>query len=419
VRRPRILLATPKPSVARRFHGRLERLGYRVAAAVHHGEDALAIARSLSPDLALVDEAIEAPDGITTSDTLLFNLSVPVVLMASRSPDRTAAREQAASSLGVVSRRCTDRMLCSAIELAMHRHGLQSVLDRSRSRFRTLFEASGTGAVVVETDGVVSDCNTAFASLLGYSSCAQVRGRRLEDFLYRPKQEQRRRLTVPVPAPRAGERPFRHQEGRPVWISEEVVPLVNPLTGREQRLHTFHDVTERRQVEILFHSLAFTDPLTGLPNRRFLEAAAPGVLEMLPQEGQRAALAFLDLVGFKEINDRLGHRAGDRVLREVGRRLEGVLRDNDQAARFGGDEFVVLLAGLVSRDEARIAAERVIARLAEPYEVDGRSVRILARAGVAIAPDQGTELTKLVDHADYAVTQAKASGGSVVIISEA
>ncbi len=173
------------------------------------------------------------------------------------------------------------------------------------------------------------------------------------------------------------------------------------------------DISERRRGEEQLAYLAYHDPLTGLPNRLMVEQELDLALARARRAGGAAALMFVDLDEFKEVNDRLGHAAGDRLLTAVAGRLRGVLRSTDVLARQGGDEFLVLLADL--DDDAALAAESVgtklLEALREPFVVAGTEVRTGASIGVSLYPVDGSDTEALMRLADAAMYQAKAVGG--------
>lgn len=173
---------------------------------------------------------------------------------------------------------------------------------------------------------------------------------------------------------------------------------------------TIRDVTERRRLRDQLADLAFHDQLTGLPNRAlFTERLEAAVARAHAGVGAIGVL-FVDIDGFKAINDRLGHRAGDRLLSVVAERIQGQLRRHDLAARFGGDEFVVLLDRLEKKQDAGAVADRMISAVAEPIELEGEFVRVGLSIGVACAV--GAEVSvDLLRRADVAMYRAKARGG--------
>jgi len=128
------------------------------------------------------------------------------------------------------------------------------------------------------------------------------------------------------------------------------------------------------------------------------------------RSSSRFALLFLDLDGFKEVNDSLGHEAGDRVLSAVARRVERSVRERDLVARMGGDEFTVLLADLPRPEDGETVARHLLRRIGEPYDLDGVSVRVGASIGVAVFPEDGRDVDELLSRADTAMYRAKRAG---------
>jgi diguanylate cyclase (GGDEF)-like protein len=158
--------------------------------------------------------------------------------------------------------------------------------------------------------------------------------------------------------------------------------------------------------------LAKRDPLTGLANRLTLRERFQEAVDAA--SAARSALHYLDLDGFKEVNDLHGHLAGDALLQEVARRLEGAVRAGDTVARLGGDEFVVLQREAAQPGEAEMLARRIIRRLGAPYEVDGRTMRVSVSVGIALAADIGLDLDRLLTCADAALYRSKSRGGGLL-----
>ncbi|WP_264941695.1 GGDEF domain-containing protein [Sphingomonas caeni] len=156
--------------------------------------------------------------------------------------------------------------------------------------------------------------------------------------------------------------------------------------------------------------LARYDALTGLPNRLLLRERFRESSLAAAQTETRLAVHFIDLDGFKGINDRHGHPAGDSVLQQVARRLEGIIRADDTVARLGGDEFIVLQTDVGHGDEAEMLARRIIKQLSAPYEVEGEPMRISASVGIAMMPDYGRDLEELLSCADAALYRSKGAG---------
>lgn len=158
--------------------------------------------------------------------------------------------------------------------------------------------------------------------------------------------------------------------------------------------------------------VAYHDELTGLPNRsllfdRFNQAVAHGA-----RQGRRVALVFLDLDGFKSVNDELGHGAGDALLRQVAGRLTACIRAGDTACRYGGDEFVIMLPEVDGQESAAAVAEKIRSQLSAPYLVDHRTVTVTASIGVAVYPVDGQDYDALMQQSDIRMYRAKARRGA-------
>ncbi len=159
---------------------------------------------------------------------------------------------------------------------------------------------------------------------------------------------------------------------------------------------------------------ALHDPLTGLANRSLFQERLTQALEGLSRGGDPIALLALDLDRFKQVNDTLGHEAGDQLLRLVSERLKALLRDTDTLARLGGDEFIILQTALRTVAEAEALSERIVTRISEPYRLAGQDVRIGVSIGVAIARDAARDGLDLPARADFALYQAKEAGRNQV-----
>jgi diguanylate cyclase (GGDEF)-like protein len=156
--------------------------------------------------------------------------------------------------------------------------------------------------------------------------------------------------------------------------------------------------------------LAYHDGLTGLPNRSMFSKALSQSISEAHRYDRRLAVVFLDLDRFKQINDTLGHEAGDQLLKEVATRLKGCVRDSDTVARLGGDEFVVLLPQLEDEKYAAIVAQKILAAAARPFSLMGQEFRVTASIGISTYPQDGLDEQTLTKNADIAMYQAKAEG---------
>lgn len=176
---------------------------------------------------------------------------------------------------------------------------------------------------------------------------------------------------------------------------------------------------ERERNRQQLEHLARFDHLTGLANRTMFRDRLDHAVASAGRSGEHVALMFVDLDKFKDVNDQLGHDAGDRLLVEIGRRLQGVARRTDTVARIGGDEFTVLLEHLDSPDGAATAAQKILDALSAPIELGGRHVVVSGSIGIAMYPDDARTVDELLRHADTAMYEAKASGKNTFQFSTA
>ena len=198
------------------------------------------------------------------------------------------------------------------------------------------------------------------------------------------------------------------REGEQRWLNLRLAPIITPARAAGF-IGTADDVTERRQWEEQITYQAHHDSLTGLINRRRLIELLSGFMTGNRQADRQFAVLFLDLDGFKEVNDTFGHEAGDRVLIEVAQRMRRTAREGDLLARVSGDEFAIILRQVGSQADAEAAAARQLKGLVAPYRVERQEVRLSASVGVAMAADSHTP-ESLMRAADQAMYAAKVSG---------
>ncbi len=257
--------------------------------------------------------------------------------------------------------------------------------------------------------------NRALEAMLGYGAGDPLG----EDMrtLYADDESYRRFDVEAYPSLRDGGT-FRTQvrlvrkDGHEIWVDMSGVML---SAERDESMWLLLDITELKRYQEQVEGMAFRDGLTGLPNRTLLLDRIRHALPLSERTHRELAVCFIDLDGFKEINDRFGHDAGDRLLQAVAVRMEACLRGNDTVARLGGDEFVLVLAQLHSRDECQEILGRVLEFVREPVAVTAdRSAAVSASIGVALCPEDGTVPEFLLARADAAMYAAKRAGRNQV-----
>ncbi len=201
---------------------------------------------------------------------------------------------------------------------------------------------------------------------------------------------------------------LRRKDGAPIWVHLQGSPL---RERPDQALWMMTDVTAQHQYQQQVERIAFHDALTGLPNRLLLADRVGQAVASAVRMGHLAAVAYLDLDGFKAVNDAHGHEAGDQLLKEIARRMEGGVRAGDTVARMGGDEFVLVLCGLPDVSHCDRILQRLLQDLARPVQVlGGVEVAVSGSIGVAICPTDSAEPRDLMAAADSAMYVAKRAG---------
>ncbi|MEU5149262.1 putative bifunctional diguanylate cyclase/phosphodiesterase [Streptomyces yangpuensis] len=327
----------------------------------------------------------------------------------------------------VVDGRKVDRMVvftgCTVVLALVIRQGIMLLdnialtqeLAQKENHFRSLVQGSSDVIMIAAPTGTLRYVSPAAAGVYGREA-EELVGTELAtlihpDDLGRVVHEVRRFLAAPPAEEPTTRIECRFKSGGGEWLNVE--STVNRHQGG--LILNSRDVTERVRLQAQLQHSAEHDPLTDLPNRALFTRRVRQALTGRRAGDHSTAVLFIDLDGFKAVNDTIGHQAGDELLVEAARRLQDSVRAGDTAARLGGDEFAALILGDGSRDrsareyQAREIADRLRARLSQPYRIGGNEVRVAASIGVAFA-DPGITPSDLMRNADLAMYRAKAGG---------
>ena len=281
------------------------------------------------------------------------------------------------------------------------------LIRQSEERMRKFAQATEE-SIVFHAKGLITDGNEAAERLLGYP-LREVLGRPVLDFM---SDDTRHVVLEQVRANR--EEPYEavvvRKDG--VHIPVEIVGKTIPVGSETHRLTVVRDIRARKEAQARIEFMALHDALTRLPNRAFLVERLGRMQAQAARAQHALAVLFLDLDNFKNINDSLGHHAGDRLLREIARRLSATVRQADMVARLGGDEFVVVLAEIAEPEDAARVAAKLLDTVAAPLALDGHTVSVSCSIGIGLYPDDGDDADLLIRCADVAMYHAKGNGRS-------
>ena len=293
-----------------------------------------------------------------------------------------------------------------------NRKKISEVVRDSEERFRQLIENTSDIISIVESDGMIRYQSPSVERVLGLNP-DQMIGKKLSEFVHPDDENEINRLfaqLMDTPGePQAVEARYRHADGH--WRSiEQVATNLTGQPGVRGILLNSRDVTERREQQLKLDFLAHHDPLTNLPNRGVFDNRLSAAVSLASRTGDKLAVLFLDLDRFKNINDTLGHRVGDQLLITVAQRLRGAIRECDLVARWGGDEFTLILPKISSTNDAIKASQRIIASLSSPIKCLEHELYVTGTIGISIYPSSGADAETLVRNADTAMYRAKEGG---------
>ncbi|MFD5475741.1 putative bifunctional diguanylate cyclase/phosphodiesterase [Streptomyces sp. NPDC127105] len=368
---------------------------------------------------ALVDAHCTAPEALSHS---LDCLDAYLVLYCGEDGDREDLRARSArlqhSMAAGFARALRERTLAeqeAIAQAALRAQGVVALaLHASEARFRAVFEGAAIGIAIADLQGNVLQVNSALLRMFGGAE-QTVRGRNVREWTHSDDAPHLCRLYEELVR---GEREHYHVEkafyrpdGTVLWTNLTVSLLRDADGCPQYQLALMEDTTERRLLNLRLRYEATHDALTGLPNRTLFFERLEKALNA--GEGQRFGLCYLDLDGFKTINDSLGHAAGDRLLVEVADRLQAcATAPGEMVARLGGDEFVALTTGPGTRQEVDELATRITNALVAPVRIDGRELAVRGSIGIVEGPAGERSAAEVLRSADITMYRAKSAGGN-------
>lgn len=297
------------------------------------------------------------------------------------------------------------------------RKQIETSLFEEKERFRVTLESIKDGVITTDKDGRITYQNPAARFLTGWAP-QEALGRFLDDIIVlqdtngeavQQSSLQQTLLSAQV-VTSINDRILINRDGKHIEVDDAAAPILDEQGRLSGAVVVLHDVSRTRAVAREMQYMAEHDPLTMLPNRRRLDVYGNRAIARARRSGARVAVLYLDLDGFKNINDTYGHDAGDELLVTVAQRFSAVLRESDILSRHGGDEFIVLMEVLDGPDDFRRLAERLLAVSHEAVQVRGELLSITASIGIGLFPDDADDFEGLLRHADKSMYEAKRKG---------
>lgn len=300
-------------------------------------------------------------------------------------------------------------------QMVMNLKQTKGELEKSQGQLQAVIQNVMDGIITINESGEIQGFNPAAEQIFGYSP-RDILGKSIKILLSEPDQAEHDAYIHQhlhdeqggIPGVRGREMLAIRKNGEPFPMELSLSKMV--LGGQNYFVGIARDITERRLAEQKIAHLAHYDFLTDLPNRALFLNNLVRSLSLAKRNNYKLAVFFLDLDGFKKINDTLGHDAGDLLLQQVAKRLKNTIRASDTVARVGGDEFTFVLNNPGSEEGISLLADKIIATLSEAFDLNGRLCHVGGSIGISVFPDDAQSLEQLVTQADSAMYLAKQSG---------
>ncbi len=286
-----------------------------------------------------------------------------------------------------------------------------SEITQQKQFFEALVQNSPIAIVTLTNEHRILSCNPAFENLFGFTR-SEVLGKNLDHMITtRATNDDAVELTRKVLNGETVEQTGQRRRKDGTLIDAEIYGVPVFLDNQQLgELAMYNDISERVKTEQHLKHLATHDPLTMLPNRSLFYEHLGHALHRARRNDMRLAIFFLDLDGFKSVNDLLGHSKGDELLQKVTSRFNEALRSSDFVARLGGDEFAFVCENLTNPEDAAVIAKKILIALSRKIHMDGQEISISGSIGISLYPEDGGEAQDLLRYADAAVYRVKGQG---------
>ena len=366
-------------------------------------------------DLVLLDLSLPDSSGLETLDQMVtLATDCPILVLTGKDNEEIsleAVRRGAQDYLNKSD--LSPKLLFRAIAHAKQRKTLLREIEKTKNRFRRTFEMAGVGILQLSRDFTILDVNRKVCELVQLEACeliheklASLIGEQTFSVLQQELENAEEKDIDDVRL----EVQLHHSNGTEFWALL-MISLSDDTHHEEELILVMEDITERKESEEKLRHFALYDSLTKLPNRAMLmQTLKNAIARHHRHDNYLFAVLFLDLDRFKNVNDSLGHTAGDELLVVLGERLVKTLRENDLVARLGGDEFAVVLDSIQSKEDVHNIAQRLLSEIEQPFTLMGREVFISASIGITHCDGDYHEPGDLLRDADAAMYRSKEGG---------
>ncbi|MFN6529438.1 diguanylate cyclase domain-containing protein [Nostoc sp. ChiSLP03a] len=421
----KILVVEDEKNLASNIRKSLQKLGYSVSEITEYGEEVIKKVAETHPHLVLIDICLAGEiDNLHVADIIQNHFHVPVIYLTKCSKYQTLHKNQLSEPFSYIAKPFLESDLHFVIEMTLYKHQTKKILDQEKQRLMTIINSMGCAVIVTYANGCIEMMNPIAELITGWKQ-SEALGKDLIEVVNLVNKDVGEKIenlaTYAIEAGKIFNLPENctliTKDGKEIAIGDNVAPIRDRDGNITGAVLVFQDITKRKQTEAQLIRNAFYDGLTELPNRvLFLDRLKQTIERSKRRSDYYFAVLFLDLDGFKEINDRFGHGIGDDFLVAIARRLESCLRSGDTVARFGGDEFTVLLEDIKDITDATNVAKRIQDSLRLPVNLNGYQLSATASIGITWNFSNYEEPATLLRDADIAMYQAKRQGKATYAI---
>ncbi|MCG5061726.1 MAG: EAL domain-containing protein [Limnoraphis sp. WC205] len=414
-----ILVVEDERLVARDLQATLEDMGYRIPEITDTGESAIQKVAEIQPDLVLMDIRLAGEmDGIEAANIITNHFHVPVIYITAHADEDTLSRAKLTEPFGYLVKPFDERDLKTTIEIALYKHQIEQQLRDQSQWLSTILDSIADAVIATDKTGKVNFINPVAEELTGWSSDEAV-GKSLTDIFNVIHEDSRHSIQhLVLKAIEEGQtltlsEPILliQRNGREIPIDDSVAPIFYSQNEIQGSVLVFRDITQQKMNTEKLQYQAFHDPLTGLLNRHgFMKRLQEADNHHLINPDFTFAIFFLDLDRFKVTNDSLGHQVGDQLLWIIAIKLIQSVRSIDAVARFGGDEFAILLENLHDLNEIYHIAQRIRQEIIKPIYINEHKIFTNVSIGIVLSSMGYNKVDDLIRDADIAMYRAKTLG---------